>query len=146
MKLEARSEAIPEGGCVLWMGALNDKGYGGVWDEETKRLLLAHRLAYKLAHGDIPEGLLVCHRCDNRCCVNPHHMFLGTASDNSKDMHRKRRAPTVENKKQLTPEQVLEIFHSGGSHTETAKKYSCSPNAVSYIRRGVTHAGLTGAN
>lgn len=81
----------PMSGCWLWTGASRDDRYGrfGV-DAKTHRY--AHRFSWELAHGTIPDGMLVCHKCDTPSCVNPSHLFLGTHSDNGKDMSRKGRA------------------------------------------------------
>lgn len=78
--------------CVLWTGALKPNGYG----QRTfrGRSMSAHRAAWIEAYGDIPEGMHVCHRCDVRACVRLDHLFLGTRSDNMRDMFAKGRAPS----------------------------------------------------
>jgi|SRR3990167_672660 len=73
--------------CWEWIGAHTDVGYG-VFGRPMRG---AHRVSYALYYGKLPANLLVCHKCDNPKCVNPHHLFLGTHSDNMKDRNTKGR-------------------------------------------------------
>lgn len=84
----------PGDGCWEWTGHCNDGGYGRVTRQTEDRL--AHRYAWELENGPIPDGMFVCHHCDNPPCVRPDHLFLGTHTDNMRDAQRKGRRPTAE--------------------------------------------------
>jgi len=74
----------PLTGCHIWQGRLRPDGYGNLCHEG--QVQLAHRLAWALKYGPIPAGMVLCHRCDARRCVNPDHLALGTRSDNNADI------------------------------------------------------------
>lgn len=78
------------GDCWTWTGGTSRNGYGAFWTKE-KRLVRASRFSYALHYGPIPDGMVVCHRCDNPPCVRPDHLFLGTQGDNMRDMWQKGR-------------------------------------------------------
>lgn len=83
--------SIEKDGCFEWSGSVNRQGYGRVYVAETGGRMGAHRLAWELANGKIPEGLYVCHHCDNPPCVRIDHLFLGTQEDNIRDASNKKR-------------------------------------------------------
>lgn len=81
-------------GCWLWAGSIHDR-YGRF--KISGRLCLAHRVSVELNGGCIPDGMYVCHHCDNPACVNPDHLFIGSAKDNKHDCIAKGRMPTGDN-------------------------------------------------
>ena len=91
-RLRAKLEVV-ETGCIEYRGRLNANGYGTIFNEvgAKPRQILTHRASWILAHGPIPNGLMICHHCDNPPCCNVAHLFLGTAEDNMRDMAQKGR-------------------------------------------------------
>ena len=108
-KAESRfkSKTRKAGDCLVYTGAMYTRGYGAfsLGGHETGNNVRAHRYAYALSKGPIPNGMIVMHKCDNPACVNPEHLSLGTLSQNSMDRDSKHRTPTA----RLTDRQVQSI-------------------------------------
>ena len=79
--------------CWNWMGAIGSTGYGFI--RCGKNVKMAHRVSWEIYFNKIPKNKCVLHRCDNRKCVNPSHLFLGTKKDNVMDAIRKKRVPQL---------------------------------------------------
>lgn len=134
----------PRKDCWEWRASLQKgTGYGLFGVQRTAKL--AHRIAYELTVGQIPAGMFVCHHCDNRACVNPRHLFLGTNQDNMTDMKVKGRASSRPNEHgpgaKLSPDQVAMIRSDERSHGAVAKSYGVCRNTIRNIRGGKTWVG-----
>lgn len=127
------------GGCLLWTGCTAGRGYGVLsWCGKQS---YAHRVVYEHAYGPIPNGTFVCHRCDNAACVNPEHLFLGAARDNSRDMVAKGRQArgTRNGQAKCTPKDVLhavELRKAGATYASVAVALSVSVEQARRIVRG----------
>ena len=127
-------------GCWPWQGSKNHRGYGSFRGAHRKTTA-AHRVAYTLTHGPIPKGLHVMHSCDNRACVNPAHLSLGTPLDNTRDMMRKgrQRPPRGElaRKGKLTDQTALfarALWESGSvTQAEIARRLGVDSATICHV-------------
>lgn len=133
----------PNSGCWIWLGEHRADGYGESW--AFGRREAAHRASFRIFHGPIPSDLMVRHKCDTRCCVNPDHLELGTQADNVRDCverGRKARGPKSGRAK-LTDADVLYIRSSPLSQRAIAKELGVTQAQVSNIRARKQWAHLT---
>lgn len=126
--------------CWPWLAAVSSKGYGRFWDPCSGLNMRTNRFAWEQAHGQIPTGLQVLHRCDNPTCVNPRHLFLGTNDDNVRDKVEKGRQIRGERngKSVLREWQVAMIRESPLSGRVLARQFGVARTTIRLIRRGHT--------
>ena len=133
----------PNTGCFIWIASRGTAGYGQAASGRRGRVVGAHRRSWELAHGPIPEGMQVLHKCDFKLCVNPAHLFLGTQAVNLADMRAKKRDPRGEGhgRSKLTADQVAEIRQLalvGLSYKEIGRRFGVAGTAISEACRGKT--------
>lgn len=122
--------------CLNWnLYVSKTIGYGTI--SHRNKLKLIHRISYLLFKGKIPKNMCVLHTCDNRKCINPDHLFIGTKGDNNRDRANKNRSIKGEKHPiaKLTDSLALEIYYSPLSSREAAKYYGISATLVKNIRR-----------
>jgi hypothetical protein len=144
--LASHSMPEPNSGCLLWTGPVNTHGYGRLQYEGVQ--ITSNRAAWISAHGEIPRGLIVCHKCDVRSCINPNHLWLGTHAENARDRYLKGRSPAGETHGlcQITAQQAMEIFLSPLPQRKIAALYHVSKTHVAAIKLRKRWASIHGAS
>lgn len=149
LKNRISSNVKRNGRCIEWQGTLSDNGYGRI--NVNGRHNRVHRVVYELYRQPIPEGMYICHRCDNPRCCNPDHLFAGTPRQNSRDMLRKGRHKTFARgevsgernpRALLTDDDVVNIREQYASSNVTlkqlAKQYGVHFDTISKVINRVT--------
>jgi len=151
-KITHNVEKIPRG-CWFWKGKIHENGYPITKDyDNAKKNIAVHRLSYRVFKGNIPEGKLVCHSCDNRNCVNPKHLWVGTHHDNNIDCLNKNRNSNggmigekhINHK--LCDKDVLEIkirLSEGELQKTLAKEFNVSTSVLNKIALGIAWKHIT---
>lgn len=136
VQVEAPSYAMLDSPCLLWTGSLSRDGYGLLWFRGVNQR--THRVAWILAHGAVPLGLQVLHRCDRRPCIEVSHLWLGINNDNMSDRDSKERLARGERQGNatLTKEDVLEIRSLRGIETGVAlgRRFGVSHTTISMVQ------------
>jgi hypothetical protein len=130
---------IRKEGCWDWKSSKNDKEYQRMHISKLAPRIAIHIYSWKLYKGEIPEGMFVCHSCDNKRCANPDHLFLGTSDDNIQDMINKKRnvRGVSHGMAKLDDDKVKEIrklLEIGVSLVKTANKFNVSKKTVFRIK------------
>jgi len=137
-RINRHTKVNPVTECIEWQASKFNGGYGKIKIDGKNRY--AHRVMWEIYNGPIPEGIFVCHCCDNPGCVHPNHLFLGTAQDNMDDKTRKGRGMHGEKhtSARLTEAKVREIRASDKGHTELAGEYGITMQSIMAVRNGKT--------
>jgi len=127
------SKAKHSKGCWVWTACAN-RGYGAF--NIKGKMRGAHRVSYEIEYGPIPSGMLVCHTCDNKLCVRPSHLFLGTQTDNKYDSMSKDRHSRGErvNTSKLTKDEVKSIRIDKRIHRIIAAEYNVDTSTIRDIK------------
>lgn len=120
--------------CHEWTSCIMPNGYGQF--SKDGKAQYAHRVAYEMENGKIEDGLYVLHKCDNRKCVNPEHLFLGTFNDNMNDMTAKKRQAHGENNghSKLKDNDIRKIREMSGTQKEIAELFGVTRSLISLIK------------
>jgi hypothetical protein len=131
IRLLSKAEPITSTGCLEWQASKSGDGYGRFWFEG--RMQNAHRISLELHTGErIPDGMMVLHRCDNKTCINPEHLTIGTHADNMRDRHAKRRFS-----RKLSDVDVAAIRAAPSARQkDLARAYGVSQQQISHIKTG----------
>lgn len=131
-----------DNGCMIWTGVIGNCGYGQL-QLLSKKFIRAHRMSYKYFKGDLGTDMLVCHTCDNKKCVAPEHLFLGTPAENMTDMINKNRSRKVKGNchymSKINEDDVLKIRNlkkSGKTYLEISKIFNVHMQTIASIIQG----------
>lgn len=140
-RMEENSIGEPNSGCLLWTGAYFTKGYGCLTlPVKPWKNVRAHRAAWEVENGPIPDGMLVLHKCDTRGCIRPDHLWLGTNDENMADMAAKGRAVKGEqlHNAKLKESDIPQIRADCRRHEDIAADFGISDSVVWAIKHGLT--------
>lgn len=125
---------VVESGCHEWQSTLHRDGYGKFWYECGQ--IQAHRMSYMINLGEIPPDKWVLHKCDNRKCVNPDHLYLGDAKQNVQDMHSRGRNVGNTRYSPDVIDRAREMYSNGMSQQKIADELGINQTTVSKYVRG----------